>query len=199
MKLRPVSIAALLLLSVVTAGPAAQQPAADAASARAGTVLITGTNRGLGLELVRQYAARGWTVVATARNPETATDLRELAARSRGVSIERLDVLDRKAIAALAARYAGRPIDVLINNAGVHGPVGDPGALAAAEVLEVFNINLVGAVRTTTAFLPLLRRSADPVIINVSSQMGSLAATHDPSRAESRFVAPAILLLFTPG
>jgi len=82
-------------------------------------------------------------------------------------------------------------IDVLVNNAGVHGPYGDPSGLTAAEVLSVLEVNVVGVVRTTTAFLPLLRRSADPVIINVSSSMGSLAATHDPARAESRVISPA--------
>ena len=78
----------------------------------------------------------------------------------------------------------------MINNAGVHGPHGDPSGLSGADVLNVLDVNLAGVVRTTTAFLPLLRRSADPVIINVSSAMGSLAATHDPSRAESSVIAP---------
>jgi NAD(P)-dependent dehydrogenase (short-subunit alcohol dehydrogenase family) len=79
---------------------------------------------------------------------------------------------------------------VLINNAGLHGPAGDPSGLTGDDVLGVFDVNVAGVVRTTTAFLPLLRRSPDPVIINVSSAMGSLAATHDPSRAESGVIAP---------
>jgi NAD(P)-dependent dehydrogenase (short-subunit alcohol dehydrogenase family) len=79
----------------------------------------------------------------------------------------------------------------LINNAGVSGAHGDPGDLTAADFHAVFDVNVAGVVRTTTAFLPLLRRSADPVIINVSSGMGSLAFTHDPSRVESSIVAPA--------
>jgi NAD(P)-dependent dehydrogenase (short-subunit alcohol dehydrogenase family) len=72
----------------------------------------------------------------------------------------------------------------------VHGPYGDPSGLTGTDVLGVFDVNLAAVVRTTTAFLPLLRRSADPVIINVSRAMGSLAATHDPSRAESGVIAP---------
>jgi len=93
------------------------------------------------------------------------------------------------AAAADVAEHEGR-IDVLINNAGVHGPTGDPGALTAADARAVFDVNVIGVVRVTGAFLPLLRRSADPVIINVSSGMGSLALTHDPGRPESHVIAP---------
>ncbi|WP_406470304.1 SDR family NAD(P)-dependent oxidoreductase [Streptomyces sp. NBC_01615] len=81
-------------------------------------------------------------------------------------------------------------IDVLINNARVHGPHGDPSNLTGAGALSIFDVNFFGVVRTTTAFLPLLRRSPDPVIINVSSGMGSLAITHDPSRTDSSVIAP---------
>jgi NAD(P)-dependent dehydrogenase (short-subunit alcohol dehydrogenase family) len=72
----------------------------------------------------------------------------------------------------------------------VHGPHGDPADLTGADALGVFDVNVFGVVRTITAFLPLLSRSPDPVIINVSSGMGSLAVTHDPSRIESSVVAP---------
>ncbi len=82
-------------------------------------------------------------------------------------------------------------VDVLINNAGIVGSLGEPSDLTGAEMLQVLNVNLVGVVRTTTAFLPLLRRSADAVIINVGSAVGSLAATHDPSRPEFHVIAPA--------
>lgn len=77
-----------------------------------------------------------------------------------------------------------------MNNAGITGPHADPADLTAADALAVFDVNLFGVIRTTRAFLPLLRRSPDPVIVNVSSGMGSLALTHDPSRAESSVVAP---------
>lgn len=92
-----------------------------AARNRTGTVLITGANRGLGLEFAKQYATAGWSVIATARNPDAASELRALAAKESRVSIENLDVLDTAAIEALAAKYRGRPIDVLLNNAGVLG------------------------------------------------------------------------------
>lgn len=87
------------------------------------TVLITGTNRGIGLEFVRQYAEAGWTVIGTARDPARATELQALAAKHKDVSIATLDVADPASIAALAARLKGRPIDVLINNAGTLGDV----------------------------------------------------------------------------
>ena len=82
------------------------------------TVLVTGANRGIGLELTRQYAARGWQVIATARKPAEATELKAIAADSEGkVSIETLDVTDFAAIDALAAKYKDKPVDVLFNSA----------------------------------------------------------------------------------
>jgi NAD(P)-dependent dehydrogenase (short-subunit alcohol dehydrogenase family) len=130
------------------------------------TTFITGGNKGLGYETARRLIAAGQAVIIGARDP------------------------DRGQAAADVEQHEGA-IDVLVNNAGVHGPHGDPSGLAGADVLAVLDVNVAGVVRATTAFLPLLRRSADPVIINVSSAMGSLAATHDPSRAESGVIAPA--------
>lgn len=153
------------------------------------TTFITGANKGLGHETARRLVEAGHTVLLGARDAEAGA----AAAAALGVRLVRIDVTDDASVAAAAAdveQHEGS-IDVLINNAGVHGPAGDPSALTGAEVLGVLDVNVAGAVRTTTALLPLLRRSADPVIINVSSSMGSLAATHDPSRAESRAVAPA--------
>jgi NAD(P)-dependent dehydrogenase (short-subunit alcohol dehydrogenase family) len=102
-------IACLLVVCGASAPMNAQQPS---------TVLITGSNRGLGLEFVKQYAAAGWNVIATARDVAGATELRELASRHPRVTLEKLDLLDRAGIKALAAKYKGRPIDVLLNNGG---------------------------------------------------------------------------------
>ncbi|MFI7612045.1 SDR family NAD(P)-dependent oxidoreductase [Nonomuraea terrae] len=149
---------------------------------------ITGANKGLGRETARRLVGLGHTVLVGARDPEQGTK----AAAELGARFVQIDVTDDASVAAAAAEVAeheGR-IDVLVNNAGVHGPLGDPGTLTGADALSVFDVNVAGVVRTTTAFLPLLRRSSDPVIINVSSGMGSLAYTHDPSRAESSVVAP---------
>ncbi|MFD9698222.1 SDR family NAD(P)-dependent oxidoreductase [Lentzea sp. NPDC059081] len=149
---------------------------------------ITGANKGLGRETARRLVELGHTVLLGARDRERG----EEAAAALGARFVPVDVTDDESVAAAAADVAGREgrIDVLINNAGVHGPFGDPGELTGAGALAVFQVNLIGVVRVTTAFLPLLRRSDDPAIINVSSGMGSLALTHDPARPESGVVAP---------
>ena len=141
---------------------------------------ITGANKGLGHETARRLVEHGHTVLVGARDAAAGTR----AADELGARFVRIDVTDDESVRAAAADVAQHEgsVDVLINNAGVHGPHGDPSGLTGAEVLDVLDVNLAGAVRTTTAFLPLLQRSADPVIINVSSAMGSLAATHDPAR-----------------
>jgi NAD(P)-dependent dehydrogenase (short-subunit alcohol dehydrogenase family) len=152
------------------------------------TTFITGANKGLGHETARRLIELGHTVLLGARDPEPGA----AAARDLGARFVPIDVTDDASVAAAAADVAAHEgsIDVLINNAGIHGPAGDPSELTGGEALAVFDVNLAGVVRTSTAFLPLLRRSPDPAIINVSSAMGSLAATHDPSRAESKVVAP---------
>jgi NAD(P)-dependent dehydrogenase (short-subunit alcohol dehydrogenase family) len=149
---------------------------------------ITGANKGLGRETARRLVELGHTVVVGARDPERGAE----AAAALGARFVPIDVTDDASVTAAAANVAEHEgfIDVLINNAGVHGPFGDPSALTGTDALGVFDVNVAGVVRTTTAFLPLLRRSPDPVVINVSSGMGSLASTHDPSRAESKVVAP---------
>ncbi|MCS7479636.1 SDR family NAD(P)-dependent oxidoreductase [Umezawaea endophytica] len=149
---------------------------------------ITGANKGLGRETARRLVDLGHTVLLGARDP----DLGQRAAAAVGARFVRIDVTDDASVAAAAADVAAHEgrVDVLVNNAGVHGPFGDPTTLTGADALGVLDVNLAGVVRATTAFLPLLRRSPDPVIVNVSSGMGSLAHTHDPSRPESSVVAP---------
>lgn len=88
------------------------------AGAEASTVVVTGANRGLGFVWAEKYAERGWDVIATARKPDQATDLIELAERTGRVRIEQLDVTDVDSINALGGRLAGVPVDVLINNVG---------------------------------------------------------------------------------
>ena len=84
-------------------------------------VLITGSNRGIGLEFTRQYAERGWQVIATCRRPEAATELQAIARNHSNVIIEALDITDHAAVDRLAEHYAQRPIDVLLNNAAYLG------------------------------------------------------------------------------
>lgn len=154
------------------------------------TTFITGANKGLGLETARRLVELGHTVVLGARDPARGA----AAAASLGVRFVPIDVTNDDSVRAAAADVAAHEghVDVLVNNAGVAGAHGvDPADLTGADVLEVLDVNVAGVVRTTTAFLPLLRRSADPVIVNVSSGMGSLEHTHDPSRPESQVVALA--------
>jgi NAD(P)-dependent dehydrogenase (short-subunit alcohol dehydrogenase family) len=151
-------------------------------------IFITGANKGLGHEAARRLIGLGHTVLLGARDAERGRE----AAAALGARFVQIDVTDDASVAAAAsdvAAHEGR-VDVLINNAGVHGPVGDPGSLTGAGALAVLDTNVVGVVRTTSAFLPLLGKSQDPAIVNVSSGMGSLAFTHDPDRVESKVVVP---------
>lgn len=150
--------------------------AAHAQQGQSGTVLITGANRGLGLEFARQYAERGWTVIATARDPG-ATALVELAARFPNVSIEELDVRDVSAIRMLAAKHEGRPIDVLINNAGV---LGDPeaqalGALDYAEFEQVMAVNAFAPLAMAEAFRENLAASDQKKVVSITSRSGVIS------------------------
>jgi len=151
-------------------------------------IFITGANKGLGHEAARRLIGLGHTVLLGARDAERG----QQAAAALGARFVQIDVTDDDSVAAAAsdvAAHEGR-VDVLINNAGVHGPLGDPGSLTGADALGVLDTNVVGAVRTTSAFLPLLGKSQDPAIVNVSSGMGSLTFTHDPDRVESKVAAP---------
>jgi NAD(P)-dependent dehydrogenase (short-subunit alcohol dehydrogenase family) len=157
--------------------PAARQPPAGVKGAVPGTVLITGSNRGLGLEFAKQYAAGGWKVIATARNPEAATDLRALAASNPSVTIAKLDVADVPAIKALAATYRGTPIDVLINNAGLLGDLKaqTSGGLDYGEFEEVMAVNVFGALAMADAFRDHVAASPQKKIVSITSRSGIIS------------------------
>ena len=175
----------VLVVSGFDRSAAPQQPAASPPAGKPGTVLVTGANRGLGLEFVTQYAASGWTVMATARDPKSATELRRIAAANTRVTIDALDVLDPKAIAALAARYQGRRIDVLINNAGVLGELKGQqlGSLDYAEFEEVMAVNVFGALAVADAFREHVAASDQKKIVSITSRSGiiSLPGSRGPS------------------
>ncbi len=140
------------------------------------TVLITGSNRGLGFEFAQQYAALDWRVIATARRPDTAEELRELQERHKNVIIEQLDVTDEAQILSLASKYMAEPIDVLINNAGVGGSPGDPDTpINMGEFQRVLNVNAFGPLRVTQAFLPSVLLSRQKKVAVITSRLGSLA------------------------
>ena len=140
------------------------------------TVLITGSNRGIGLELARQYVAGGNRVIATCRDPGRAARLTALQPVASGrLQTYQLDVTSEDSIRDLSSQLAGDTIDILINNAGVlggeHQTAGDMDYAAWAHTLQV---NTIAPFRVTTALLPNLRRSKRPRVITLSSQMGSL-------------------------
>jgi NAD(P)-dependent dehydrogenase (short-subunit alcohol dehydrogenase family) len=147
-----------------------------------GTVLITGANRGLGFEFAKQYAERGWTVVATVRNPRAATELQELSAKTGKITIEQLDLLDRPAIAAFASRYKGIPIDVLINNAGIGGDVKGQtlGSFDYGVFEEAMAVNVYGALAMAEAFAASVGLSRDRKIVSVASGWGILGLPRPP-------------------
>ncbi|MFQ5348260.1 MAG: SDR family oxidoreductase [Rhodothalassiaceae bacterium] len=152
-------------------------------------VLVTGANRGIGLEYVRQYAADGWQVIAGVRDP-AGSDLCELESIAHGatsdVAIEALDVADDASVAALGARYRDHAIDVLINNAGLltpdRGPSGTLQGLDAIDFdhwTQAFRVNTQGAMRVSLACLEALARSRRRTIVNMSSGMGSISRTSE--------------------
>jgi NAD(P)-dependent dehydrogenase (short-subunit alcohol dehydrogenase family) len=141
------------------------------------TILITGANRGIGLELAAQYAADGWRVLACCRHPERAEPLQRLHAATSGrLSIHGLEVTDNEAIQALARELDGQDIDILFNNAGVGG--GEHQALGKVDVedwLRTFRVNTIAPLKVAEAFLPHVGRSRQRIIATMGSVMGSLA------------------------
>lgn len=161
----------LLLISVLSFG----QASAAELKADSPTVLITGANRGLGLEFARQYAADGWNVIASCRNPSTAKELQELAGQNNQVAIEKLDVTSDSEIAELAQRYTEQPVDVLLNNAGVYGTLEKQtlGSFDYEELKKVFDVNTIGSLRVSQAFLDNVLASEQKKIISLGGGMGT--------------------------
>ncbi|SDQ17165.1 SDR family NAD(P)-dependent oxidoreductase [Quadrisphaera sp. DSM 44207] len=140
------------------------------------TILITGATKGLGFETARRLVAAGHTVCAGSRDAERG----RRAAEQLGARLVLLDVTDEASVAAAArAVEADGGLDVLVNNAGVEGRRPDGSVVGAAEATAeqarpLFETNVLGVVRVTPAFLPLLQRSSAPVVVNVSSGLASL-------------------------
>ena len=143
------------------------------------TVLITGSNRGIGLEFVKQFTERGWNVIATARKPEKAEALNGLAKKHKSITVEQLDVTDHARIESLAAQYKDQPIDILLNNAGLtpkYKTAFNPlSAIDFDIALKSFKVNAVGPLKMCQAFMDNVAASDQKKIIIISSKAGSIS------------------------
>ena len=141
------------------------------------TVLITGANRGLGLEFCRQYAEKAWDVLACCRNPAQASELNALSQRYGNIQIEALDVAQFDQIDAVSKKLSCICIDVLINNAGVYEDNRNNGfgQLDYQAWSHSLLINTQGPMKMAEAFFPHVQRGDKKLIVNISSLMGSLA------------------------
>lgn len=148
------------------------------------TTLITGANKGLGFETARRLVAAGHTVYVGARDAERG----RRAAERLGTRFVQLDVTDDASVEAAMRTIREREghLDVLVNNAGIWDNVVGVDGVTAANAHAVFETNVVGLVRVTQAAIPLLRASANPVIVNISSSLGSFWAVTNPERHQSR-------------
>lgn len=148
-----------------------------------GTALVTGASRGLGLEYCRQLVAQGWRVIACARHPEGAGALQELARTNPDrVELVPLDVVSESDVLSLVDKLRGVPLDMLINNAGTFGPAGSPEGMRYQSLAQmdysvwrdILEINLLAPFRLTVALAANLRLAQRPVVIMLSSDLGSI-------------------------
>jgi len=155
------------------------------------TILITGSNRGLGLEFTRQYAADKWAVIACCRTPESADELNAMAAEHSNITVEKLDVADFDAIDSLGKKYCDKPLDILLNNAGIIGPFPIDkniqrqyfGQMEYAIWEDVMRVNCYAPMKMTETFIGNVAASEHKKIINISSSVGSIAEMTIPGVA----------------
>lgn len=164
-----VFLAASALLAAASWAPMA---VADEGGSR--TVLITGANRGIGLELARQLSEHGWQVIGTARKPAAATELNAL-----DVKVLQLDVTDQGSVESLAESLQGQPIDMLVNNAGIFNVMWKLEDVDFDDFNRMIAVNTVGPIRVTQALIGNLRAGTGKTIVNVTSNLGSLAENTD--------------------
>ena len=146
------------------------------------TVLITGANKGLGYETARQLIERGYNVIIGARDEQRGRE----AADTLGAEFVQLDVTDDESVkqAAEHIKQTAGHIDILINNAGMSTRTAD---VVIAEAKKLYDTNVIGIMRVTESMLPLLQESDNPVVVNVSSALGSFWAVTNPERRQFNF------------
>ncbi len=150
------------------------------------TILITGANRGLGLEFGRQYAEDGWEVFATARQPEKSAELKKLAAAHSKTSLHVLDIADDQSVQDLAAVLDGKPLDLLILNSGVYPRKGQNiGQIDYQGWREAFETNVLGTIRVTEALLENVAASERKQIAAISTSLSSLRGVQGGSVAQA--------------
>lgn len=140
------------------------------------TLFITGANRGIGLELTRLYLEKGWSVLATCRDPQSAPELESLAqTHPKQLEVHALSVTDYGGVSRLAERLQGRSVDLLINNAGVRRMDGyHLGKVDPEAFRDSMEVNVLGALKVSEAFLPHLGGGEEPLLVMVSSSLGSI-------------------------
>jgi NAD(P)-dependent dehydrogenase (short-subunit alcohol dehydrogenase family) len=136
------------------------------------TVLITGANRGIGLEFAKQYAAEGWRVHAACRDPDTASALKSIKG---DVRLHRLEVTDEAQIDALAKSLGSESLDIVINNAGIIGPDDSFGKTDVEGWMQTLRVNTVAPVRIAERLVANLERGERKLLVNITSRMGSIA------------------------
>ncbi len=156
-------------------------------SDHASTVLITGANRGIGLEFAKQFAKRGSRVIATCRTPYKADDLNALSAARDNVTVDALDVSVPASADALAEQYEGTPIDILLNNAALLAPTPEQafGAIDYEVFVQSFLANALGPIKMCEAFVDHVAASTDKKMVTLGSAAGSIAMHRPPANLYS--------------
>jgi len=143
------------------------------------TVLISGASRGLGLEFTQQYAEAGWHVIACCRTPDDAVELQKLHKKYRSIAIMPLDITSASSVENLSTALAGKPIDLLINNAGIYGqPHQQLGNLDIQDLIHVYATNAIAPLKLSEALIENIKNSKLKTIVSITSLMASITDNH---------------------